>query len=174
MPSILSGIFGKQWTIGDIMSIDGGRQSRAAGCSVSLVATYHELRKETILEKFKRFFTRRRDLLNAYYVIFKFQVISETGHSYTVVIRTQPDFNMSEYMSNTVQIFCSCPDFMYRSAWTLNQHGALFRSTGTDADLGSAIQNAPAGKRGTSTLCKHAYAALNYLVQNYSYLMGSL
>ena len=147
MVSILSSIFKKYWTIKDLMNIDQGRQTKSLSCKVSLVKTYHELKKETILEKFKKFFTRRKDVMNVYYI---------------------------EFLNNRVQIYCSCKDFMYRSAWVLDQHNSLFRSQKTDMALGTSIQDAPKEKTKTSTLCKHSYAALMYLANNYTSIMKSL
>lgn len=174
MVSILSSIFKKYWTIKDLMNIDQGRQTKSLSCKVSLVKTYHELKKETILERFKKFFTRRKDVMNVYYIIFKFSVLSDSGNTSTIFIRTQPDYNNIEFLNNRVQIYCSCKDFMYRSAWVLDQHNSLFRSQKTDMALGTSIQDAPKEKTKTSTLCKHSYAALMYLANNYTSIMKSL
>ena len=46
-------------TIGELMKIDSGRQDRSSGYTVSLVKLYHELKKVSILEKFKSFFGGR-------------------------------------------------------------------------------------------------------------------
>lgn len=164
-----------EWTIQDLMNnVEQGRQMRSQGCQINLENTYHELKQEGILERFKKFFTRRKDLMNVYYVIFQFNVISDTGHSYKVFIRTLADFNGSEFMKNKIQVYCGCQDFKYRSAWLLNRHDALFRTTKIDALLGPALTDSPSGKTRISGLCKHSMAAVNYFVSHYQQLMRSI
>lgn len=172
--SILGDLFKRDWTLGQLLRVDSGRADRGSGCKVVLVDTYSEIIKETVPEKFKKFFTRRKDIMNVYYVIFKFKVTSETGSTYTVLIRCQSDFEGTEYMDNKIQIYCQCADFMYRSAYVLNQHGALFRSNKTDQALGASIVDAPKEKSLKSTLCKHSYAAVTYLMRNYEDLMKNI
>ena len=58
MSSLLNIFTGNQYTIGDLMNIDAGRQERAGSCQVKLLKTYHELKKESVLDKFRSFFTR--------------------------------------------------------------------------------------------------------------------
>ncbi len=171
MAGILANLFAKRWTLLDLMNIDVSRQQKSSGCSVYLQETYVEVVSESIIEKFKRFFTRNKSVMNVMFVIFKFSVISETGHSYEVFVRTQYDPRANLYMKNVAQVYCGCPDFKFKSAWKLNQHASLFRSDRIDIDLGPAITNAP--KKSTSTvLCKHSYAAVMYLINNYNALMG--
>lgn len=174
MASILSSLLGRQYTIGELMKIDAVRQLKAATCSVSLIQVYHEIKKESILDKFKKFFKRSSSLFNLYYIILKLQVISDTGGTHIVYIRTTPDFNLSNFDNNKVQIYCSCKDFMYRSAYLLERRGSLFRSKSTDMALGTAITESPKAKSGTTLLCKHSYAALVWLMSNYTGIMKSL
>lgn len=173
-----SGVFGslfkKRWSIKDLMDIDETRQTKAAACIVTHTDTFHVIQKETILGKFKKFFTRDKATMNVYYVVFKFNVVSDSGSANTVYIQTQPDFNGTEFMNNKVQIYCSCKDFMYRSAWVLKQHESLYRSLETDQKLGTALVDEPKATTKTSILCKHAYAALRFLSTNYSTLMRNL
>ena len=173
MNSILSNIFNRKWTISDIMSADASRQQKSAGCSVMPLDTQIELVREGILDKFKRFFTRNKAVMNVMWVIFKFSVTSDTGHNHEIIIRTQFDPNGNLYTNNFVQIYCSCPDFKFKSAWQLGQHSALFRSDRTELKLGPAITNSPR-RPSVTILCKHAFAAVNYLVNNYSYLMRNV
>lgn len=156
------------------MKIDAIRQLKAASSSVSLVKVYHEIKKESVLDKFKKFFKRGSSLVNSYYIILKLQVVSDTGGVHTVFIRTNPNFNLTDFDKNKVQIYCSCKDFMYRSAYLLEKRGSLFRSKTTDLALGSAITEAPKAKSGTTLLCKHSYAALVWLMSNYVGIMKSL
>lgn len=167
-------LFKKQFTIGELMNIDSGRQQRAMSCSVELEKVYHELKKDTILEKFKSFFRSGKGVINSYYVIFKFSVDSGSGSKRTVIVRVNPDFNLQDWESNKVKIYCDCPDFKYRSAYILNQHNSLFLNDRTKLELGSAISDAPKGKAGTTLLCKHAFAALNWLVSNYVNVMKTI
>lgn len=174
MKSILSGLIGdKKWTISDIMRVDPARQQKAYGCQAYLQGSFLDIEKEKILDKFKRFFIRSKAVMNTLYVIFKFGVISETGHSYEVIIRTQYDPQGALGMNNLVQIYCSCPDFKFKSAFTLNQHRALFRNSRINLELGPATTNAPI-RAPKTILCKHAYSALLNLAQNYTYYMRNV
>jgi hypothetical protein len=163
----------KQYTIGDVMNIDSGRQERAGGCMVSLDKTYHELKEESILDRFKARFLGR-PTVKKYYVIFRFIVTSDKGHKHYVYIRLSPDFDLSKWKSNKIKIFCDCADFKFRSAYILAQHDSLFMTPRIQTELGPAIKDAPRGKQPTSLLCKHAFAALNYLVGNYTSLMKTI
>lgn len=171
MSSILSNIFNKKWTISDIYNTDYSRQMKSSSCYASFTEVFCELKRESIVDKFKRFFVRNKQIMNLLYVIFKFSVTSDSGHTYNVYIRTQYDPEMRLYMRNEVEIYCECHDFKFNSAWTLNQHSALFKSERSVLNLGVAITNAPKKKKGT-ILCKHAYAALTTFVQSYSSYMS--
>ena len=173
MAGLLSNLFTRKWTLSDLMNIDVSRQQKSTGCSVNLSDTFVEVVTEGILDKFKRFFTRNKSIMNVMYVIFKFNVISETGHSYDILIRTQYDPEMNLYMKNPTQVYCGCADFKFKSAWELGQHSSLFRSDRTEAELGPAITNAPKKRYGI-TLCKHSYAAIMFLINNYSSLMRNV
>ena len=159
------GIFTKQYTIGDVMNIDSGRQERAGGCNVSLLNTFHELKDESVLEKFKAL-VLGRGMIKKY--------LSDKGNKHYVYIRVAPDFDLTQWKNNKVKIYCDCADFKYRSAYVLNQHEALFLNSKIQSALGPAVSDAPRGKHPTSLLCKHAYAALNYLVSNYSNIMKTV
>ena len=160
-------------TIGELMNIDPGRQFRAQMCSVSLQKVYHEVRNETLLEKIKAFFLGKSSI-KAYYIIMKLSVLSDSGSNHTVLIRISPDFKTSRLMSNNVQIYCNCSDFKYRSAYILNNKKGLFLNDRIKINLGSALTDKPKTKTQTTYLCKHAYAALQWLVSNYSSLIGTI
>lgn len=170
MAGLLANIFNKRWTLSDLMNVDVSRQQKSSGCSVYLQETFVEIVSENIIDKFKKFFIRNKSMMNVMYVVFKFSVISETGHSYNVYIRTQYDPYSMLFMKNPAQVYCGCADFKFKSAWKLNQHSSLFRSDRTDLELGPAISNAPKKNYGV-TLCKHSYAAVMYLINNYTHLM---
>lgn len=158
------GIFTRTWTISDIMSASGDRPQKAGACSVEFVGKQYELKPETLPDKLKSLL--RRSQVHTYYIIFKFKVTSETGHTHNVLIRTLPKADMG----GPVQIYCDCNDFKYRCAYGLQQHGALYRSPKTDTKLGEAITTAP--KRSGSTLCKHALAAITELTSNFNAYLG--
>lgn len=159
------------YTLGDLMNIDSTRQSKANLCTVELVKIYHELQPESILDKFKAFFGGK-NLLNTYYVIFKLLVTSDTGKKHIVFIRTNPDFDLMNWEDNKAQVFCDCEDFKYRSAYTLENSESLFLNDRTKMLLGAALTTPP--KRSPSLLCKHAYAAVRWLINNYSNLMKTI
>lgn len=169
--TLLGNLLSKPFSMGDLMGVDAKRQEKAASCNVTLQEVIHEPQVEPMISKLKRFFTGNHQTINIYYVTFKFKVTSETGHDHTVIVRCSPDPYGVFGMSNKVQVFCTCRDFCYRSAYTLQRHGSLFRSQATDLRLGSAITEAPKAKSVTSPLCKHAFAVLNYFSQNYNSLM---
>lgn len=162
---------GKSYTLGDLMNIDSGRQTKAAGCAVELIRIYHELRSESIPDKFKSFFGGK-NMLNTYYIVFKFLVTSDTGKKHIVFIKTNPDFDLTNWENNKAQVYCDCEDFKYRSAYTLENNNSLFLNDKTKISLGPAISTPP--KRTTSLLCKHAFAAVKWLVSNYSNIMKTI
>lgn len=165
--------FNRQYTLGNLMNIDMSRQVKASRCSVELIKTFHELKKETLLDKFKAFFNGK-NIINTYYLIFKFEVTSDTGNKHTVFIRVDPDFELNDWENNRVQIYCDCQDFKYRSAYRLAQHDSLFLTDKLKIRLGSATTDAPKSKTTTTLLCKHSFAALNWLIANYASLMRTI
>jgi hypothetical protein len=120
MAGILSELFSLKYSIGDLMNIDKDRMQKSSEMTVNLTNVYHEIKKESIFEKFKKFFFRNKDVMNVYYVIFRFEVSSPSGSVYTVLIRTYPDFDIKNYLDNTVEIFCSCSDFQFRCTYGIN------------------------------------------------------
>lgn len=160
-------------TIGELMNVDPGRQFRAQMCSVSLQTIYHELRNETLLEKIKAFFLGKSSI-KAYYIIMKLSVLSDSGSNHSVLLRISPDFNVSRLMSNTVQVYCDCSDFKYRSAYILNKKNGLFINDRIKINLGAALTEKPKSKTQTTYLCKHSYAAIQWLVSNYSNLIKTI
>lgn len=170
--NIINKIIGRdQYTIGELMKIDEKRKNKAAQCKVNLVKTFHVLQKESVLDKFKQFFTGKPAILTAY-VVFKLRVISDTGSVHYVFIKADPDFTLSGYNQNKVQIYCDCADFKYRSAPTLKSRNSLFTTTKL------TIPDESGSKTGRhvvpSLLCKHALAALLWLKQNYSTVMKTV
>lgn len=167
-------LFKQPYTIGELMNIDANRQERANFCVVELVKVYHQLKPEELMEKFKNFFTQNKTHVRAYYVIFKLKVTSNTGHAHTVFIRLNPDFDLNKWVYNQVAIYCDCPDFKYRSAYILNQRGSLFLTDRIKISLGASLTDTPKKGSKTSLLCKHAFASLNWLVNNYQNIMKTI
>ena len=159
------------YTLGDLMNIDATRQSKANMCTVELVKIYHELEPESILDKFKSYFGGR-NMLNTYHVVFKFLVTSDTGKQHTVFIKTNPDFDLMNWDDNKAQVYCDCEDFKYRSAYTLENSESLLLNDRTKLSLGPAVTTPP--KRSPSLLCKHAFAAVKWLIGNYSNIMKTI
>ena len=170
---LLSSLFNRPYTIGELMNIDASRQDRAGRCIVELEKTYHELKKETILDKFRSFFNGN-SLINIYYVIFKLKVTSDTGTKHTVFIKLNPDFNLQNWSNNRIKIYCDCSDFKYRSAYKLQQHNSLFLNDKLKIQLGSSITDSPKNKSKITLLCKHSFAAVNWLISNYRALMMTI
>jgi len=151
--------------IQDLLGADPGRQAKASGCKVEFLGKRYELKPETLPDHLKN--SLRRSQVNTYYIVFKFKVTSDTGHTHQVIIRTYPRADLS----GPVQVYCDCQDFKFRCAYQMNSSGALFRSSGTDVKLGEAIMTPPK-KKGSIVLCKHALAALQELNLNKSIYLG--
>lgn len=162
----------KHYTVGDLMLIDSARQDRAGKSSVKFERVFHEVRKITLLDRFKAFFGGKSTIQN-YKVIFKFTVTSDTGNDHTVFIRLDPDFDLINVNKNRVDIYCDCADFKYRSAYLLNKRNSLFINSSISSALGTAVNEAPK-KVTTTILCKHSYAALSWLVKNYYNIMKTI
>lgn len=170
--SLLHNLFGTRYTLGELMQIDQGRQQRAAGCSVSLVDTFVSIKEEGLLAKFRKLFTN--NTIKVYYITLKLNVVSGTGGSHTVFIQLEPDFSLGNWPNNQVRIFCDCPDFKFRSAYILDKRDSLFANDRIKILLGQSLTDAPSKNARTSTLCKHSYAAITWLLQNYRAIMSDL
>ena len=95
---------GKQYTIGDLMQIDAVRQNKSTGCKVVLEDIYHEVKKETLIDKLKSFLGM--STVAMYYITLKLSVISTSGKTYTVYIQTPPDFSLVNWQGNKIKIYC--------------------------------------------------------------------
>lgn len=161
-------------TIKDIMQIDPTRTGRAAGCSVNLLEIYHDIEKVPVPEKYRSMVGGEK-MINTYYITLKFSVKSvESGKEHIVFIKLPPDFDMSRGNNSKVEVYCDCSDFMYRSAYGLGKNNALFLTPRIKVSLGQSMTDAPKAGFKTSNLCKHSYAALQWLMNNYSTVMGKL
>lgn len=160
-----------QFTIGELMNIDNTRQQKASACKVELVKVFHELQNESLLNKFKASLFGK-NTINTYYLILKFKVTSDTGSEHKVYVRLSPDFNMNAYLNNKIKIYCDCEDFKYRTAYTLGKRDSVFLSNIVKTKLGPSLTEPPR-KQYTTLLCKHSYAVLNWLIDNYAAIMKS-
>ena len=158
-----------QFTIGELMNVDQNRQKKANECKGELLKIFHEVQKEGIINKLKSSFLGQNSI-NTYYLILKFKVTSDTGGIHRVYVRLNPDFNLSSYLNNKVKIYCDCDDFKYRSAYTLNRRDSIFLPSLIKTKLGPSLTEPPK-KQYTTLLCKHAFAVLNWIVQNYQDVM---
>lgn len=173
--SVLSELFGnKAYTLSDLVSLDQGRIDRSGSLGVELVDKYHIVRSESLWEKIKRFFRRNKATINMYYVVLKYKVSSPSGSSYNVFIELNPNFDYSKFFSNPVKVYCQCSDFKYRCAYKLGRIGSLFRNSNIDLDLGQALTDPPSKETTTSPACKHIYASINHLKNNYNNIVKSL
>lgn len=163
--------FGRQYSLGELMNIDEGRQRKSYECNVKLVKVFHQVKQESLLSKIKSFFFGKSVAL-MHYLIFKFEVTGGSGKKYEVIIKTDPDYDTNDWMRNRVQIYCGCPDFKYRSAYLLGRRDSLFINDRIRIALGSATTEAP--KRSTTLLCKHSFAALSWLLDNYQSVMRTI
>jgi len=159
------GILGKSWGLSDMLASDPARGARASACTVQFLGKQYILGSETLPDKLRN--TLKRSQVGTYYIIFKFQVTSETGHTHKVYIQTLPVADLS----GPAKVYCDCNDFKFRCAYVLEQHGSLLRSPRTDSKLGEAVTTAPKSQSGTA-LCKHALAAVQELLRNPNLYLG--
>lgn len=169
---VIGKLLGQQLSLGEIMNIDAGRQERSKDCIVKLVKIFHILKEETLLSKFKSIFLNK-PTLQMYYLVFKFEVKSP-NNTHIVFIMTNPDYDIVNWKSNLVKVYCDCKDFMFRSAYLLDKNNTLFINDHIKTSLGQALTTAPKENTKTSLLCKHSFAAVNWLVNNYSSVMKTI
>lgn len=166
---------GSTLTLGELINVDEGRQQRSQSLSVRLDKIFHRIKEESLWDRIRSLFKRSKNKVNMYYTILKFIVDSPSGNSYTVLIEFQPNVNFNQVMNNKVRVYCSCPSFMYQSAYVLNRRGNLYRSAKTDVLLGQSLTDAPDSKKTkTSTACKHIFACVQWINSNINYLMTSV
>ena len=168
---LLDRLLFREYTLGELMNISKERQDKSANCMVKLVTTYHMLKSESLIDKFKSLFLNQ-PTLTMYYLIFRFQITSDSGNKYDVIVQTSPDYDIVNWETNKVKIYCSCNDFKFRSAYNLYHRNNLFVNDRVHTYLGQAMTDKP--KRGTSPCCKHCFAVLKYLTENYSKLMKTI
>lgn len=156
--------YNRELTIGDLMNIDDGRINRSKNLKVKLDSITNVLKEESWLDKLFKLF--RRGPKYIFYKVLKYKVKSDSGNEYTVFIKVSPSFNERRFMANKVQVFCSCPDFMYRAAYELNKTGNLFLNKSTTDHLGIALTTPPT-RINPTPICKHIYAVMDDFIKNY-------
>ena len=159
------GILGKSWGLSDMLASDPSRGAKANACTVQFLGKQYILSSETLPDNLRN--TLKRSQVGTYYIVFKFLVTSETGHTHKVYIQTLPVADLS----GPAKVYCDCNDFKFRCAYVLGQHGSLLRSPKTDSKLGEAVTTAPKSLSGTA-LCKHALAAVQELLRNPNLYIG--
>lgn len=178
MAGLLSNFTFSTLTLNDLVQIDAGRMDRAAYLIPTLDKVYHIVRKETIWDKVKKFFQRGNTSINMYYTVFAYNVSSPSGGVYRVLIEIQPNFNRAAFFDNVARVYCNCADFKFRYAWELNKRKNLFRNSRISQELGIALQQEPTDKTknssGGSHMCKHVYAAVKHLADNYDQIIASI
>lgn len=160
---MIQNLFRRQFTIKDLIDIDTGRVERSKNLKVRLDKIFDIVKEETWFDKFISFFKNKPRLI--YYKLFRFKVKSDSGSEYTVFIKVSPSFDSQKFLRNKVQVFCSCPDFKYRSAYSLNRVSNLYLNKATQLHLGEATKIAPT-KIETTNICKHVYATFIYFRAN--------
>jgi hypothetical protein len=163
---LLDNLFKSKYSIRDILNIDQNRINRSSELTVKLIAVYSRVQQETVWDNIKKFFNRNKSTMNVYYKILKYKVKSNSGSEYTVVIELQPSFDYNIFLTNPIKVYCNCYDFRYRSAYNLNKHNSLFLNNKVKTDLSKALLEPPR-KVTTSPCCKHVYACLQDLYNNY-------
>lgn len=161
-----------EYTIGEFMKTDPIRQTKSFDCNVSLMNMYHEVKPESLLDKFKKFF-KRGPVVKMYYLILKLSVTSSSGNSYIVFIKLNPDYDMSNWADNKIKVYCSCPDFKFKSSYNLARRNSLFLTDRIKINLGQALTTAPKTIK-PSPICKHGFAAINWVVSNYGNIMNMI
>lgn len=153
----------KTLTIGDLLDIDQSRIDRTKDLKVTYIGTENIIKKLSWLDKVFRLFKRGPKYI--YYRIIRYKVESNSGNTYTVLIKVSPGFDERRFLSNKVQVFCTCADFKYRAAYNLNKSDNLVKVKATEDHLGIALTQKPTRVM-TTPCCKHIYACLNHLRMN--------
>jgi hypothetical protein len=159
----MNDIFNKQLTMKDIVDIYESRAGKSKNLKVKLIQTFNVVKSEILSTETDNSLKKNVGLI--FYKIFKYKVASDSGKRYTVFIKTSPSFSLKSLLSSGVQVFCQCPDFMYRSAYELSKNGNLFLNKATALHLSNALKVVPT-KITTTNICKHVYATLIYFKDN--------
>lgn len=147
----------RKLVVKDLLDIDEGRVSRSKPLKVKLTQELNLVKEDSLIGKVLRFFKLKKAYY--FYKLFKYEVKSDSGKKYTTLIRVSPSFDVNKFLSNEVQVFCTCPDFMYRGAYELKRVGSLVEMPSTIKHLGDAVKVAPT-RVTTTPICKHLYATL--------------
>jgi hypothetical protein len=149
----------KTLTIADLLDIDKGRIDRSKDLKVEYIRTDNILKKMSLLDRIFKIFKRGPKLI--YYKIVRYKVKSNSGNTYTVLIKVSPGFDTKQFMKNKIEVFCTCADFQYRAAYNLNKTDNLLKIKATIEHLGIAITQPPT-RVSTTPVCKHIFAVLDH------------
>lgn len=145
----------------DLLNIDKGRLARAADIDVELSSSTLVLTEAS--NKIVRWFRKLFKMPKIARFVHVFTCTNRTnGNVNKVVLEVPPVANINELLHSKVRLYCSCGDFMFRSAYYLNKTGNLFLNSTTTARLGEAISTQPT-KVSTVKSCKHIAAVAKWL-----------
>jgi len=153
--------FRRKLRVKDLLDIDEGRKDRSKPLEAKFITIYTIVESGTLKGKIFKLF--KRALLSR---VIRYEVKSNSGNKYTVLIKIFPNFSINKFLSSKVQVFCSCADFMYRAAYNLNQTNNIFLNKNIEKHLGIALTEKPT-RVDTTPICKHIYAVLNDFQRNY-------
>lgn len=147
-------------TIKKILETDKGRTDRSHQCFPSVVGIHTVIEKEIpFLKRLLMWFKRERVY---FYKVIVFKVAPTDR---TVVIQLCPNFSFSRFINQKIKIYCSCEDFLYRSAYFNAESDSLFVNASNRDKLQYAIDNHP--EIDVTTSCKHVLACVRYIYTNY-------
>jgi len=159
----------KSLTLADLMEINSERVIRSKEIKITKVEQFLVTKKPSFLgslfKKLKELFEKKP--YEVLYKVLRYEVINTlNGDKHVCIIKVPMHVDRQKLMSQKVEVYCDCADFMYRCAWVLNDHNNLFLNDATKKKLGIAISTKPM-KVKTSVACKHLYKCIEDLVDNY-------
>lgn len=156
-------------TLEELTVVDEARAAKASACKVVLAKTHHTVATPVTTDTNKK----RKSTIKKYFITLVFQVTSDSKTRHKVYIQLNPDFSLKNWKKNTVKVACDCSDFIYRAVYILNQNGALFVNDRLLGKYSTALKTAPK-KEPECLVCKHVYAAILYLINNYKAIMNQI
>lgn len=157
------GLFRRKLRVRDLLNISRDRITRSKLTEPEFMEKY-VVRNEPqdLISRFIRLFRPVRVSQ-----VYKLVSESNSGAKYINLIETNHKFNKNTFERSHVKVFCSCPDFMYRSSYALNEYDNLFLNKATESHLKVALTIKPT-KVTTTPICKHLYASLFNIRDNFN------
>lgn len=140
-----------------LLLIDKGRIKRSHNYLPVFTNIYYHVQKPS------NFFSK---LWGKIFGLVVYKVLRFKVGDYSVFIEVSDKETKKSFLDSEVKLMCTCADFKYRSAYGLNKSGNLFRNKDINEHLGVALTDAPTID--TTHICKHVYATINELNQNYT------